>query len=299
MAEAPHVSDGVLPTRVGVCFHPSLDGAADLARRLATKVEAAGIDVWLAPVGWDQPNDPLRREVADTEVLVCVGGDGTVLHASGIAAGTDASLLGVRMGRLGFLSECTEAEADDVLGRALAGEGHVERRAMVQAVVNGGEPAHALNDVVVGRSGLGRTISAAVRVDGILLAEYRADAVIISTATGSTGYALSVGGPILPPLSRDLVLAPVAPHLTKANPLVLPAEADLRLTIERGFDAVMSVDGGTEQPLEAGAELRLGASDRTVGFLRLDPVSHFYATLADRLGWLRADHAVRSTPSPD
>ncbi|MEZ4504008.1 MAG: NAD(+)/NADH kinase [Dehalococcoidia bacterium] len=287
------------PRRVGVGFHPSLDGAADLARRLAAQVEAAGIDVWLAPVGWNQTDQTPHREIADTELLVCVGGDGTVLHASGIAAGTGASLLGVRMGRLGFLSECTEAEAEDVLARALAGEGRVERRAMVRAAVAGHEAAHALNDVVVGRGGLGRTISAAVRVDGVLLAEYRADAVIISTATGSTGYALSVGGPILPPLSRDLVLVPVAPHLTKANPLVLPAEADLRLTIERGFDAVMSVDGATEQPLEAGAELRLGVSEHTVGFLRLGPTSHFYSTLADRLGWLRADHAVRSSPSAD
>ena len=291
--------DHAPPSRVGVCFHPSLEGAADLARRLATRVEAAGIDVWLAPVGWDQLDEGLRREIEDTELLVCVGGDGTVLHASGLAAGTAASLLGVRMGRLGFLSECTEAEADDVLARALAGEGRIERRSMVRAAVNGAEAAHALNDVVVGRSGLGRTISAAVRVDGVLLAEYRADAVIIATATGSTGYALSVGGPILPPLARDLVLVPVAPHLTKANPLVLPAEADLRLTIERGFDAVLSVDGGTEQPLAAGAELRLAVSDRTVGFLRLGPTSHFYATLADRLGWLRADHAVRSPASPD
>ena len=285
-------------SRVGVCFHPSLSGAAELAQSLAAQAGALGFDAWLAPVTWDKVDERLLREVPSTDLLVCVGGDGTVLHVSGVAAESAATLLAVRMGRLGFLSECTEAEAGSLLERALNGEGRVERRTMVQASVDGGEPEHALNDVVVGRSSLGRTISVSVRVDGVLLAEYRADAVIIASATGSTGYALSAGGPILPPTSRDLVLVPVAPHLTKTNPIVLPAGVDLRLGIERGFDAVMSVDGGVDQPLASGTELRLGVSPRTVRFLRLGPTSQFYSNLADRLAWLRADHTV-STPPDD
>jgi NAD+ kinase len=285
--------------RVGICYHPALDGAAELAGRLVRVVEESGAQAWLSELDWALVDVRLGEHMPSTELLVCVGGDGTVLHAAGVAAGTPAALLGVRMGRLGFLTECTEAEAEDVLRRALAGEGHIEERALVQARVNGGEPVHALNDVIIGRHTLGRTISIGVLVNGIVLAEYRADAVIVATATGSTGYALSVGGPILHPSSHDLVLAPVAPHLTKANPLVLPGDSTrLRLMVERGEDSVLSVDGGPERIIESGSEVEVTLSPLRARFLRLGGPDQFYANLARRLGWLRADHALSDDLGP-
>jgi NAD+ kinase len=281
------------PERVGICFHPALAGAEELANRLARVIEDAGANPWLSQLDWAEVDVHLGEHMPQTDLLVCVGGDGTVLHAAGVAAGTQAALLGVRMGRLGFLTECTEAEAEDVLRRALAGEGHIEERALVQARVNGGAPVHALNDVIIGRHTLGRTISIGVLVNDILLAEYRADAVIVATATGSTGYALSVGGPILHPSSRDLVLVPVAPHLTKANPLVLAGDAArLRLVVERGEDSVLAVDGGPERIIESGSQVEVTLSPLTARFLRLGTPDQFYANLARRLGWLRADHAL-------
>lgn len=281
------------PQRVGVCFHPALAGAEELARRLARVIEEAGATAWLSVIDWARVDVHLGEHMPQTDLLVCVGGDGTVLHAAGVAAGTPAALLGVRMGRLGFLTECTEAEAEEVLRRALAGEGHIEERALVQARVNDGPPVHALNDVIIGRHTLGRTISIGVLVNGIVLAEYRADAVIVATATGSTGYALSVGGPILHPSSHDLVLVPVAPHLTKANPLVLPGDdTRLRLMVERGEDSVLSIDGGPERIIESGSEVEVTLSPLRARFLRLAGPDQFYANLARRLGWLRADHAL-------
>ncbi len=290
MSEAPRQA---APERVGICYHPALAGAQDLAERLARVVSAAGIDSWLSPIDWSQVDVFLGDHMPQTDVLVCVGGDGTVLHAAGVAKGTPAALLGVRMGRLGFLTECTEAEAEPALERVLRGEAHLEERALVQARVDGGEPVHALNDVILGRHTLGRTISIGVLVNGVVLAEYRADAVIVATATGSTGYALSVGGPILHPSSEDLVLVPVAPHLTKANPLVLPGgQARLTLTVERGEDCVLSVDGGPEQIVNAGAQVEVSLSPMKARFVRLAGPDQFYSNLARRLGWLRADHQL-------
>ena len=139
---------------------------------------------------------------------------------------------------------------------------------------------------------LGRTVSVGLRVDGVLLAEYRADAVIAATATGSTGYALAVGGPILHPTSDDVIVTPVAPHLSYTNALVLPGSADIELVVARGIRALMIVDGAHEQPIESGAVVRIGLSPLRVRFFRLGEERQFYANLARRLGWLRIDHAL-------
>ena len=278
--------------RVGICYHPLVTGARELADRLRAVCGGLGVEAWVARLDRDEVDVRLGEQIPGTDLLVCVGGDGTVLHASELVSEADIPLLGVRMGRLGFLTETTEEAAEAVLRRALAGEGRIEHRAMVQARIGEDRPVHALNDVVIGRHTLGRTISVGVRLDGVLLAEYRADAVIVSTATGSTGYALSVGGPILHPTASDLILIPVAPHLSHANALVLPGELDVSLEVERGDEAVMTVDGSQEWPVHSGSIVRVSRSSRSVRFLRLAGENQFYANLAQRLGWLRVDHVL-------
>ena len=196
------------------------------------------------------------------------------------------------MGRLGFLAESTEGEAEAALRLILAGEGRLEIRAMVQASVGEGEPLHALNDVVIGRHRLGRTVSVGLNVDGVLLAEYRTDAVIVATATGSTGYSLAINGPILYPTSSELIVAAVAPHLSYSNALVLRGDAVLTLVMARGHEAVLSVDGHQEIPVESGTVVRVTRSPRLARFVRLGGESQFYANLALRLGWLRLDHQL-------
>ena len=283
--------------RLGFCYHPDLVGAYPLAEQLAKHARERGAETWLAALGGDEVERTLSERVPDSELVVCVGGDGTVLHASAVAARCETPIFGVRIGRLGFLCEVTGEEAPVALQRILDGEARSERRAMIQAQLADGEsredwPAHALNDVVIGRRGLGRTISVGARIDGVLIAEYRADAVIVATATGSTGYALSVGGPILHPSSGDMVLIPVAPHLSRANALVLPASASIQLEVARGFEAHVSVDGHMELPVSAGSVVEVSRSARTVDFLRLGDDDAFYAHLARRLGWLRLDHVL-------
>jgi NAD+ kinase len=278
--------------RVGFCYHPSLDGARELADRLAKRASSRGVEVWQAAIAWDVVDSDLAEQMPGSDLLVCVGGDGTVLHASAVAATTETPLFGVRMGRLGFLCEVTESEAEAALDLLLDGEGRTERRTLAQARLNDEEPAHALNDVVIGRRGLGRTISVGARIEGVLVAEYRADAVIISTATGSTGYSMSVGGPILHPTSDDLVLIPVAPHLSRSNALVLPGDAHIHLEVARGYEAVMTIDGQLERPVPDGTIVHVSRSPRTVDFLRLGQEHAFYGHLAKRLGWLRLDHVL-------
>lgn len=278
--------------RVSACYHPAILGARLLAERLMEVTAARGVEHALVELPRDGEDGKLVEGVAGASMLVCVGGDGTVLHASGVAARFGVPVFGVRMGRLGFLAEATEAEAESALGRILDGGGRIERRTMLQAQVGDAEPQHALNDVVIGRVQLGRTVSVGLRVDGILLAEYRADAVIAATATGSTGYALSVGGPILHPTSADLIVTAVAPHLSYSNALVLPGEAQIEFEVERGYEAALLVDGRHGQPVPSGTLVRVTRSAREALFVRLGSERQFYANLARRLGWLRLDHAL-------
>lgn len=287
-------------TNALICYHPGVGGAQGVAERLRAQAAAAGCRVDVVALPSLEDSDAIQdfeSRLGEDTLLVSVGGDGTVLHASTFAAKRRLAVFGVRMGRLGFLTETTEDEAEADFARVLRGEARIERHHMIRAQVGGSEPMHALNDVVIGRATLGRTVSVGARVDGVLIAEYRADAVIVSTATGSTGYALSVGGPILHPSSDEMVLVAVAPHLTRPNPLVLPGDIPLRLEVERGFEAMMSVDGLDQLAIESGMVVEVGRSDRSVDFVRVGEMSQFYANLAQRLGWLRHDHVLQVTSS--
>ncbi|MCK9485745.1 MAG: NAD(+)/NADH kinase [Dehalococcoidia bacterium] len=284
------------PRRIAIYYHPSVPRAGEVARALEVLATQRGlrVHVYQLPEG----EGHFLRESADSDLMVCVGGDGTVLHAATYAAEQRIPIFGVRMGRLGFLTETVEARAGQDLARVLDGEGRLEERSLVQAQLNGEEALHALNDVVIGRATLGRTVSVHAHIDGVMLAEYRADALVIATATGSTGYSLSVGGPILHPVSDEMILVPVAPHLTRANALVLPGETVLRLSVERGYEGAMSVDGIHHREVDSGAEVTITRSPRTVCFVRLGGENDFYHNLARRLGWLRMDNVIDEVQGP-
>ncbi len=288
-------TDFVSPTEIAVCYHRDVSGAADLAARLAAQATAAGRESWVQVLplpGDGNGSADFCARLATADVLVCVGGDGTVLHASEFAAQTGTAIFGVRMGRLGFLTEAVEADAETAFAEVLRGNARIEVHSMVQARIGEDEPMHALNDVVIGRAVLGKTISVGASIEGVLVAEYRADAVVVATATGSTGYSLSVGGPILHPSSDDMILVAVAPHLTRANPLVLQGNARLRLFVERGDDALLTADGLHQRPISTGMVVEVSRSERTARFVRLGGPERFYDNIAKRLGWLRVDHAL-------
>lgn len=268
--------------RVGVLFQPMIESARDLAGRLEAVLCDLGNSVWVCSA-WDADKS---AQLADgTELMICLGGDGTVLRAARIACPRGIPVLGVNLGRVGFM---TELSADEALSRVpdfVRGEGHVEERTTLQAeVVSAGSPAlHALNDVVVARGERCRLISVKVRVDGEPVATHRCDAVIVATATGSTGYSLAVGGPVLHPLSRDMLLQPVAPHLSPDIPLVLPPDSIIELEIGTKHHATLSVDGQIEVPLNDGEVVKVRRSPQVVKMLRAEHSSSFYGTLMKKL----------------
>ncbi|MCH7699511.1 MAG: NAD(+)/NADH kinase, partial [Chloroflexi bacterium] len=235
-----------------------------------------------------------RQHMPDTELLLCVGGDGTVLRAAQLGVISDALLLGVNMGRLGFLTELDSATAKKRLPDIIAGAGRIEERAMLHAEVlapdgdNGDKaPARhdALNDVVIGRRTLGRTVQVSISVDGSPLADVRADGVIIATATGSTAYSLSAGGAILAPESKEILVTPLAPHLASHNSVVLPPSSVIEVELAVG-EATFSVDGERDLDLQAGETVRVALSPHRARFVRLGEQTEFYSRLARRLNWL-------------
>lgn len=280
--------------KVGCCYHPKLPD--EIGRRIAEELlgiaARQGADTWLASA-WDE--EATRLQMPGTDLLLSIGGDGTVLRAARAVVPHATVILGVNMGRLGFLTELDAASALERLPEIMAGAGRIEERSMLHAQVLAAQATSArhdaLNDVVIGRATLGRTVQAAVSIDGALLAEYRADGVIVATATGSTAYSLSAGGPILPPESRELLLTPLAPHLAARNSVVLPPSAVVEVQLPQGQQATFSIDGERDLDLAAGETVRIELGPHTVRFLRLGPPAEFYDRLSRRLNWARQGEA--------
>jgi NAD+ kinase len=274
----------------GIVYNARIPEALDLSSAIFHQLDL-GEDSWLAPAE-DFPT--LRQEVGGVDIIITVGGDGTILRAVQAAAPMGIPMVGINMGRLGFMTELQVDEALNKLPTYFNGETRLEERCMLQATVmrsNGVEddklegPYHALNDVVLARGGVSRVVTIAGRVDNAQLTTFRADAVILSTATGSTGYNLAVGGPILDPLSDALVLKPVAAHMGLTAAMVLDHAAKISLALEGYQPATLSVDGQFDYSLEPGDIVDLEQSPLKAKFLRANPPSYFYGTLTRRLGF--------------
>jgi NAD+ kinase len=277
------------PKRIGVTFNPQLPAARDLAVKLQLEIESRGVAAVL-----DEIED--GASLAGCDLVICLGGDGSVLRTSHRVIDTGGLILGVNMGRLGFLTELDGSQIRDRLEDVLAGRGRVEERAMLKAEA-AGHIFHGLNEAVVGRSTLSRAIQLAVDVGGIRIADYRCDGVIISTATGSTAYASSVGGPILYPESRDLVVVPVAPHLSAEHAVLVPGSERVQITLEPNQRAVLSVDGEPDHQLRGQDTVHVTLSEHTARFLRFKPRSDFYMRMAAQLGWHRPAGYAQPLPS--
>ena len=274
--------------KIGVTYHPKSEAARSVAEELRARLATKVGEAWLASA-WD---DGAREEhVAGTDLVICCGGDGTVLRAARAVIPHPVTLLGVNLGRIGFLTEVTAPQLFEQLDEIVAGAGRVETRAMIETeVIRSGETLaqcyQALNDVVVGRAAIGRTVQFSVRIDDTTVGSYRADGVIVATATGSTAYSLSVGGPILHPESREVLVTPVAPHLAPANSLVLPEGSTVEIEIANAQQASFSVDGQPDDDLAGGDVLRVRTSQHAARFLRLGPPGDFFVRVGRRLNWL-------------
>ena len=273
---------------VGIVYNARSSDATDMAGEIAGLV-GPGRESWTKAAGELGEGDASLKE---TDLIVTVGGDGTILRAARPAVAHDIPLLGVNMGRLGFMTELRPADALERIPSFLEGDGWVEERSMIKAriFVEDADACqsgwhHALNDVVVTRGETPRLIWVQALVDGAELTSYRSDAVIVSTATGSTGYNLSAGGPILDPRAEQMVLKPVAPHVGLATAVVLPPGVSVELRVASSEGAVLSVDGYLNLPVEKGWGVRIQRSERKAKFLRERSSREFYASLTRRLGF--------------
>jgi NAD+ kinase len=197
-------------------------------------------------------------------------------------------ILGINLGRLGFITEVDEDEVLSHLPGLLNGKGWIEERAMLEAQV-ADKSLHALNDIVL-RSVAVRLVNIEARIDGTALTTYRADGVIVASATGSTSYSLASGGPILHPQAREIVLQPVSCHLGLSHALVLPPQSIVDLKIAPGERVILSIDGQTELPLSDRQSVRVKLSPYIARFLRIHEPTYFYSSLWQKLGGRRNEN---------
>ena len=281
------------PQRIAIFFNPTIEAASSLAGDLEHAIDGRGRDVWLSDRDAAEDLEKLTRD----DLVICLGGDGTVLHCTRMLLGREVPILGVNLGRLGFLTELEGLQVLDCLDEVLGGGGRIEERTMLHASVpRTGDRYHALNEAVVGRATLSRAIQLAVDVDGTRIADYRCDGVIVASATGSTAYALSVGGPILHPESQELIIVPVAPHLAAQHAVVLPGTETVHITLEPGQHAALTVDGMTDLALHEGDSVLVSSSAHRARFLRLKPRNDFYVRMAAQLGWHRPGGNAQPLP---
>lgn len=269
------------PRRVAIAAHPHLPEAAVEATRIASFLEEQHI---AAKYGLLYDED-LRRQVMDGEydILIALGGDGTMLRAGHLCGPSGIPILGINLGRFGFLMEIGKNQWREVLPRLLEGDYWLEHRMMLCAEQwRAGECLgswEVLNEVVVGRGEIVRPVHLVTQVDGRFLTTYVADAVIASTPTGSTAYALAAGGPILPPELRNILLVAVAPHLSVDRAIVLAEGASVSITVHADHQAVLSVDGQYPVKLANGDRVDAHASEHTVQFIRFQDPGYFYRNL--------------------
>lgn len=275
---------------VGIIFNERVAQAVALSKRLATRLRPE-YSVWTSAAA-----DVVRARVPikETQAVVTLGGDGTILRAMHVAAPHGVPLVGVNLGRVGFMAELQPSEALDKVPLYLDGKGWVEERMMVQARVlarpsggrrSWGKAYFGLNDAALGRIGVSRLVFVSVAVDGAPMATYAADAVIVATPTGSTGYALSAGGPILHPQAKTFLIKPVAPQIALNSAIVLHEGAVVTLSLGRADQASLSVDGLMNVALAEGDTLEVRASPHVARFLRMGNPLYFYETLFERLGY--------------
>ena len=290
LSATPKLSHMETVNVVGIIFNPMAPKAPGLARQIAEVIGSAG-DSWMEPAS---SIDIADADLAQTDLIITVGGDGTILRAARVAALHDIPLLGVNLGRLGFMTELRARDALERIPKYLEGGARLEERSMLKAQVIHQKPdpgskespwQNALNDVVLGRGSASRLIRVQAVVDGADLTSYRADAVIVSSATGTTGYNLSAGGPILDPRAQEMVLKPVAPHVGLATAVVLPSTATVELTVDSTDGAILSLDGYLEQHIQSGDGVRIRKSPKTAKFLREKSSKEFYSSLTRRLGF--------------
>jgi NAD+ kinase len=284
------------PKRVAVLANPQLAQASEMAQAITDRLTALDRSAF-----WGEINDEqVRQRMADEalDLAIALGGDGTMLRAGHLCAPLGIPVLGINMGRLGFLTEVQQDSWESALERVANGDYWIEERMMLQATHRRDSEMvgswQVLNECFVGRGETVRPVDLDTEVDGRYITTFVADGLIAATATGSTAYALAAGGPILPPELRNILLVPVAPHLSVDRAVVLHEGSSVRVVVHTAHQAILSIDGGPPSPVQDGDSIEIRAGEHSARFARLQDPGYFYSNLTSWMNPLRANKGNRS-----
>ncbi len=270
---------------VGFVFHPRIDPDEAHVREARARLAERGFRVWTHRGERHEKPGALLADLDGTRLLVSVGGDGTLLWTAQQAAPARVPVLSVNAGRLGFLTQVQLNQIVPAIEQWIAGDFTLQQRALLKARQDGADPGHlALNDVVVHKGVEFNLIRIEVTVDGADAGRFDADGAVVATGTGSTGYALSLGGPILHPEIAALVFMPLNPHSLFNRPIVVPESSRVRIRL---LDAagVLSCDGQMIATLQTGAEVEVSSAGTSLDLVRLGPERNFFELLRLKLHW--------------
>jgi NAD+ kinase len=273
--------------RLGFAYNPTIEDALELRERAAGWCRMRGIDHWAAPAGETRA---LVEGLPQTDVLVVLGGDGTFLRAARAVTEVDVPLLGINLGKVGFLSTAEAEALEPTLEQLRAGTFAVrERMGLTGEILPAGHAGEhdttftALNDIVVARGSLARVVRLDVTIDASHLATFVADGLVVSSPTGSTGYSFSAGGPILDPRSRNLIVTPIAGYLSAIRSIVVSPTQVVRARVLDAHEALVSIDGREDYRIEVGDVVEVRALDRPIRFVEPDGAMPFWDLLRTKV----------------
>ncbi len=273
--------------RFGFVYNPTSDLALEAWDEAAGWCAAHGIEHWGFAA---EEQESIANALPGSEVLFSLGGDGTFLRAAAAVAAHSVPLLGVTLGKIGFLARSESFQLAVALQAFADGKWRLQERMALSAVVHRVKGTTrtftALNDVVVARGRLPRVVRLDVAIGESHLATYIADGVVISSPTGSTGYSFSAGGPILDPLSRNIIVTPIAAYLATLRSVVVPGEQSVTCTVVAGEEAVISIDGWIDEPLEPGDRVTVAAAAAPIRFAELDGLAPFWDLVRQKVDLL-------------
>ena len=277
--------------RLGVIGHQGYDELPEILRTLFSLAPTLGIEAFLEQGLHDVAGKGARlEESAQLDGLVTLGGDGTLLRGARFLDGRDIPILGVNLGRLGFLTSCQSGDFEAALRNLASGDYVAQPRMALSAKVidQAGQPRkqwRALNDFVLHKGGFARVVRLNVFVDDESIGTYAADGIVISTPTGSTAYSLSAGGPVVVPTLESIVLTPISPHTLAIRSLVIPADAEVTVEAnESPTELLVTVDGQVGTSFVKGEKLKIRKADSPVRIVRF-PGATFFERMRVKLGW--------------
>ena len=257
--------------RIGFAYNPTQEAALELNERGIGWCVANGVEAWSSPAERTREH---FEQLAESDAIVVLGGDGTFLRAARAIADVDVPILGVNLGKVGFLSKAEADDLEDVVGLLHAGDYELERRITLEARVfhadgsTDGKVYIALNEAAVVRGSHAQVMRVIVDVGDSRVATYICDGVVIASPTGSTGYSFSAGGPIIEPTARSLVVTPIAAYLTPLRSSVVGPQHVVTATVKAAYDCLVSIDGREDVILRVGDRVEVRAREKPIRFIQ-------------------------------